>query len=58
MSNANNSTSYDSFASEEDHNLIDYVHEIDEEMGGMNLVGFKRAVSFKLEEDSSQRSEV
>lgn len=56
VSTHNNSVSYDSIATEEDQNLIDYVHEIDEEMGGMNLVGFKRAVSFKMEEESSQHS--
>ena len=49
-------TSYESIASEEDQNLVDYVLEMDEEMGGMHLVGFKRAVSAKLEEDASNHS--
>eukprot|EP00980_Cylindrotheca_fusiformis_P008210 scaffold1736_cov127-Cylindrotheca_fusiformis.AAC.24 len=50
-SNHNTSATYDSFVTEEDQNLIDFVY--DEEMGGMNLIGFKRAVSFKLDEESS-----
>ena len=43
--------SFMSLTSGEDEQFLEYIHEIDEEMGGMNFVGFKRAVSFNPEED-------
>jgi CRP-like cAMP-binding protein len=38
-------TSYQSI--NEDESFLEYLHEIDEEIGGMDIVGFKTAVSFK-----------
>ena len=43
--------SYQSMSTnEEDESFLEYLHEIDEEMGGMNLIGFKRAVSWNVED--------
>ena len=42
--------SYMSMTSGEDEAFLEYIHEIDEEMGGINSVGFKRAVSYSDED--------
>ena len=35
---------------EENESFLEYLHEIDEEMGGVGTIGFKRAVSSLLED--------
>ena len=42
--------SYMSMTSGEDEAFLEYIHEIDEEMGGMGTIGFKRAVSYSEED--------
>jgi len=42
--------SYMSMTSGEDEAFLEYIHEIDEEMGGMSSVNFKRAVSFTADD--------
>lgn len=52
--NGDPDVSYQTFTSaEEDEEFLEYLHEIDEEMGGIHLVGFKRAISWKIEEEES-----
>lgn len=48
---ADQDQSYQSITSGEEEAFLEYIHEIDEEMGGMNLVGFKRAVSWNISEE-------
>lgn len=56
----NDARSYQSLGvSSEDKEMLDLVYglKIDEEMGGMDLVNFKHAVSLKIEEEREMRSE-
>jgi len=45
---------YQSITSGEDESFLEYLHEIDEEMGGIDIIGFKRDVSMKIEEAPDQ----
>jgi hypothetical protein len=55
MENGSEQQSYQTCSSggEEAEEFLEYLHEIDEEMGGLNF-GFRRAVSWKLEEEPAE----